>query len=83
MKATDRFCSACGAPKTIWSQGTSQAVSLESLPDTPFCPNCGSKIGNALQVLTSTERSQEPDAMCAKQPKELNPISEERTIIPS
>ena len=83
MKATDRFCSACGAPKTIYSQGTSQTSSLEILPDTPFCPNCGGKISNALQVLTSTDRSQEPNTTCATQPKELSPISEEPTILPS
>jgi len=83
MKATDRFCSACGAPKTIYSQGTSQTSSLEILPNTPFCPNCGGKISNALQVLTSTDRSQEPNTTCATQPKELSPISEEPTIIPS
>jgi hypothetical protein len=81
MKTTDRFCSACGAPRTIYSQGTSQTSSSEILPDTAFCPNCGGKVSKALHVLTSTDRSQERNTVGATQPMELNPISEEPTII--
>jgi Double zinc ribbon len=79
INATDRFCSACGAPKKIYSQVTSQTSSSEIPSDTVFCPNCGSKVSNALQVLTSTDRSQEPNTLGATQLKELHPISEEPT----
>jgi Double zinc ribbon len=89
INATDRFCSACGAPKKLYSQVTSQTPSAELPSDTAFCPKCGGKVSNALQVLTSTERSigikqpsQEPNTMGATQPKILNPISEAPTTIP-
>ena len=65
INATDRFCSACGAPKKLYSQVTSQTSSSELPSDTAFCPKCGGKVINALQVLTSTDRSQEPNAMGA------------------
>jgi hypothetical protein len=82
MKATDCFCSACGAPKTIYPQEISGTSSSEILSATGFCPTCGGKGSNPLEVLTSTDQSQEPNTMCATQSKELNPMSEEPTIIP-
>ena len=64
INATDRFCSACGVPSNLYSQVTSQTSSSELPSDTAFCPKCGGKVINA-QVITSTDRSQEPTTMDA------------------
>jgi ribosomal protein S27AE len=50
INATDRFCSKCGAPRKLYSQGTSQTSSSELPTDTVFCPKCGGTVINALQV---------------------------------
>jgi hypothetical protein len=65
INAIDRFCSACGAPKKLYSQVTSQTSSSELPSDTAFCPKCGGKVINALQVQTSIDRSQQPNTMGA------------------
>ena len=64
INATDRFCSACGVPSKLYPQVTSQTSSSEFRSDTEFCPKCGGKVINA-QVITSTDRSQEPSTMDA------------------
>jgi len=64
INVTDRFCSACGVPSKLYSQVTSQTSSSELPSDTAFCPKCGGKVINA-QVITSTDRSQEPTPMDA------------------
>jgi Double zinc ribbon len=57
INATDRFCSACGAPKKLYSQVKCQTCSAELPSDAAFCPKCGSKVTDALPVLTTTKQS--------------------------
>ena len=66
INATDRFCSKCGAPRKLYSQEQVRPR-LRSFPPTQrFARTCGGKVINALQVLTSTDRSQEPTTMHAR-----------------
>jgi hypothetical protein len=57
MNTTDRFCSACGAPKKLYSQVKCQSCSAELPSGAAFCPKCGGKVSDAPPVLTSTEQS--------------------------
>jgi hypothetical protein len=65
INATDRFCSACGAPKTLYSQVKCQTCSAELPSDAAFCPKCGGKVSDALPVLTTKQEDKKsmPDAL--------------------
>jgi hypothetical protein len=79
LNATDRFCSACGAPKKSHSQVNCQTCSVELPSDAAFCPNCGAKVSDVQTVPKRTVllKAGEGQTTSAERPTDRSPETQQ------